>query len=210
MNRNSPAYNPNYHSNGPGLPFGGAPAWGTNFFDRGGAMSPWLPGNQRIYLEEAATQAGAPADWINGSPNSGFIQARRSRTRFGKVLNPKTGRMINVGGKTWKSMFGHYPGDPPAYEPRSQYVNQPVQSVNLRTFPDLGAYPNETAPFNSPPGQVTSYFPTEGLGGLAYFLGSSFGGPYAPRPYPGNRKKKRMKKKRRNHKKKKMHFRKKP
>ncbi len=84
MNRNSPAYNPNYHSDGPGLPFGGAPAWGTNFFDRGGAMSPWLPGNQRRYLEEAATQAGAPADWVNGSPNSAFIQARRNRKRFGK------------------------------------------------------------------------------------------------------------------------------
>ncbi len=31
MNRNNPAYNPNYHSDGPGLPFRGAPAWGTNF-----------------------------------------------------------------------------------------------------------------------------------------------------------------------------------
>ncbi len=171
-------------------------------------MSPWLPGNQRRYLEEAATQAGAPEDWVNGRPNSGFIQARRNRTRFGKVLNPKTGRMINVGGKTWKSMFGHYRGDPPAYEARSQYVNQPVQNVNLRTFPDLGAYPGEISSGASAPGQVTAYFPTGGVGGLSYFLGVGFGaGPYRPGPnYPTKRKKK-MKKK---HKKKKMHFKKKP
>ncbi len=117
--------------------------------------------------------------------------------------------MINVGGKTWKSMFGHYRGDPPAYEASSQYVNQPVQSVNLRTFPDVGAYPGETAPFNSPPGQVTSYFPTVGVGGLSYFLGAGFGGPYGGPPYPGNRKKRKKKMKKRNHKKKKMHFKKK-